>query len=190
MKLGDDTAASLYAAVDLINSAGPPEELTGHPWIDAWYQRHVYTGRRDRDAHELQAVLALRPALRALLLADRDVAAAMVNTLLDGPDVRPRVVRHGDVDWHIHAVRPDAPLDRRVAIETAMATIDLIRLNELDRISVCIDEQCSGLVVDLTRNRSRRYCSRTCANRNAVANYRDRKARRQAASFRPGSRSP
>ena len=33
-----------------------------------------------------------------------------------------------------------------------------------------------GVVLDLSRNRSRRYCSTACANRNAVAAYRARRA--------------
>jgi predicted RNA-binding Zn ribbon-like protein len=61
-----------------------------------------------------------------------------------------------------------------VSVETAMAMVDLIRAGELSRLSVCADARCEGLVLDLSRNRSRRYCSTTCANRNAVAAYRAR----------------
>ena len=69
----------------------------------------------------------------------------------------------------------DAPLDRRVVVEAAMAMIDVIRADELSRLSVCADERCDGLVLDLSRNRSR-FCSTTCATRNAVAAYRARRA--------------
>jgi predicted RNA-binding Zn ribbon-like protein len=65
-----------------------------------------------------------------------------------------------------------------MAVETAMAMIDVIRADELSRLSVCADDRCEGLVLDLSRNRSRRFCSTTCANRNAVAAYRAR-ARQQ-----------
>jgi predicted RNA-binding Zn ribbon-like protein len=67
-----------------------------------------------------------------------------------------------------------------VAVETAMAMVDLIRSDELSRLSVCADDRCEGLVLDLSRNRSRRYCSTVCANRNAVAAYRARSRRRPA----------
>ena len=86
----------------------------------------------------------------------------------------PQLVRHDGLDWHIHAVPADAPLDRRVVVETAMAMVDVIRTDELSRLSVCADDRCGGLVLDLSRNRSRRFCSTTCANRNAVAAYRAR----------------
>jgi predicted RNA-binding Zn ribbon-like protein len=86
----------------------------------------------------------------------------------------PQLVRHDALDWHIHAIAPDAPLDRRVLVETAMAMIDVLRADELSRLSVCADDDCQGLVLDLSRNRSRRFCSTRCANRNAVAASRAR----------------
>jgi predicted RNA-binding Zn ribbon-like protein len=41
---------------------------------------------------------------------------------------------------------------------------------------VCADDDCEGLVLDLSRNRSKRFCSLACGNRNAVAAYRARQA--------------
>ena len=79
-------------------------------------------------------------------------------------------------DWHLHAVSPEAPLVIRVAVETAMAMVDVIRTDEMSRLGVCADDGCEGLVLDLSRNRSRRFCSTACGNRNAVAAYRARKA--------------
>jgi predicted RNA-binding Zn ribbon-like protein len=86
-----------------------------------------------------------------------------------------RLVRHDDWDYHLHAVDPDNPLAERIAVETAMAMVDVIRADELSRLSVCADEGCAGIVLDLSRNRSRRYCSATCGNRAAVAAYRARR---------------
>jgi predicted RNA-binding Zn ribbon-like protein len=169
-----DTVASLAAAVDLVNTAEEPETLSTVAELDAWYAEHGYTGRHDRDEAELAALRALRPVLRELLTADRDRAAELVNAMLADAGAVPQLVRHDGLDWHIHAVPGDAPLDRRVVVETAMAMIDVIRADELSRLSLCADDRCGGLVLDLSRNRSRRFCSRTCANRNAVA-YRARR---------------
>ena len=83
-------------------------------------------------------------------------------------------MRHGGHDWHIHAVAPDAPLATRMAVEAAMAMIDVIRADELSRLAVCADDTCESVVLDLSRNRSKRFCSTTCGNRNAVAAYRAR----------------
>jgi predicted RNA-binding Zn ribbon-like protein len=86
----------------------------------------------------------------------------------------PQLVRHDEWDWHLHAVQPDRPLATRVAVETAMAMIDVIRGRQLSRLGTCAADGCAGVVVDLSRNRSRRFCSATCGNREAAAAYRSR----------------
>jgi predicted RNA-binding Zn ribbon-like protein len=174
MLFAHDTVASLRAAVDLVNTGEEPDTLTTVAHLDDWYRTHGYTGRRDGDEAELAALRTLRPVLRELLTADRDRAAELVNAMLADADALPQLVRHDGLDWHIHAVPRDAPLDRRVVVESAMAMVDVIRAGELSRLSVCADDRCDGLVLDLSRNRSRRFCSTTCANRNAVAAYRAR----------------
>jgi predicted RNA-binding Zn ribbon-like protein len=63
-----------------------------------------------------------------------------------------------------------------VVVETAMSMIDVIRADEMSRLGVCADDACDGVVLDLSRNRSRRFCSTACGNRNAVAAYRARRA--------------
>jgi len=165
----------LLAAVELVNSGEDPDTLLAIDQVDAWYARHRYTGRRDRNDAELSELRAIRPVLRELLTADRDTAAELVNRLLADARAMPRLVRHDDIDWHIHAVSPDEPLVRRVLVETAMAMADVVRGDEMSRLAVCADDTCAGVVLDLTRNRSRRFCSTACANRVAVAAYRARR---------------
>ena len=178
MLFAHDTIASLRAAVDLVNTGEEPDTLTTVADLDAWYDKHGYTGRHDGDAAELATLRALRPVLRELLTTHRDRAAELVNAMLANAGALPQLRRHDGLDWHIHAVPPDAPLARRIVVESAMAMVDVIRADELSRLSVCADERCDGLVLDLSRNRSRRFCSTTCANRNAVAAYRARGRRR------------
>jgi predicted RNA-binding Zn ribbon-like protein len=173
--LAHDTEASLQAAVDLVNSAEEPDTLTSVAEVDEWYGRHRYTGRRDRDEAELAALRELRPVLRDLLTAGRDRAADLVNALLADARAMPQLVRHDGMDWHLHAVSSDESLVDRVLVETAMAMADLVRGDEMSRLAICADATCEGIVLDLTRNRSRRFCSTTCANRNAVAAYRARR---------------
>lgn len=165
----------MLAAVELVNSGEDPDTLLTIDQVDAWYARHRYTGRRDRNDAELSELRAIRPVLRELLTADRDTAAELVNRLLADARAMPRLVRHDDIDWHIHAVSADEPLVRRVLVETAMAMADVVRGDEMSRLAVCADDTCAGVVLDLTRNRSRRFCSTACANRVAVAAYRARR---------------
>jgi predicted RNA-binding Zn ribbon-like protein len=170
-----DTEAALLAAVALVNSAEDPDTLTTRDELAAFLDTHEFTGTRLGDEAELAAVRDLRPRLRAMLTSDRDEAAGLVNRLLVEEHALPQLVRHGEHDWHIHAVAPDAPLATRMAVEAAMAMIDVIRADEMSRLDVCADADCEGLVVDLSRNRSRRFCSTTCGNRAAVAAYRARR---------------
>ena len=171
-----DTEASLLAAVALVNSAEPPDTLTTRAQLDAFFDAHSYTGDRTHDDAELAAVRALRAPLRALLTADRDEAVAQLNAILAERRAIPQLVRHDDFDYHLHAADRSAPLADRIAVDTAMAMVDVIRADELSRLAVCGDSTCDGLVLDLSRNRSRRYCSAACGNRLAVAAYRARRA--------------
>jgi predicted RNA-binding Zn ribbon-like protein len=169
-----DTEVALQAAVTLANSAEDPDTLTSVADLDRLWDEFTYTGRHDRTRAELDAVRALRPRLRELLTADRDVAVAMVNQMLSEARAVPQLVRHDTFDWHIHAIELEEPLERRIQVETAMAMIDVIRADEMSRLAVCADDTCEGVVLDLSRNRSKRFCSTTCGNRNAVAAYRAR----------------
>jgi predicted RNA-binding Zn ribbon-like protein len=169
-----DTEQALQSAVDLVNSAEPPDTLTTIEELDDFYARFGFTGRRDRTKVELDAVRATRPRLRELLTADRDAAVEMVNDMLETAQAMPRLVRHDEYDWHVHAIDYQRPLAIRIIVETAMAMIDVIRADEMSRLDVCADDACNGVVLDLSRNRSKRFCSVACGNRQAVAAYRQR----------------
>ncbi len=177
MVFAHDTAVSLLAAVTLVNTDDDDgDELTTLEDLDAFYERFEYTGRRDRDGSELEELRALRSSLRRLLTAERDDAVEIVNQMLADAHAVPRLVRHDRFDWHLHATPQDAPLATRITVETAMAMIDVIRMDEMSRLGICSDGDCTGIVLDLSRNRSRRFCSTSCGNRNAVAAYRARQS--------------
>ncbi|WP_417564448.1 CGNR zinc finger domain-containing protein [Microbacterium sp.] len=176
MVFTDDTEEALRAAVWLVNSAEEPDTLASGADVEGFLDEFPYTGRIDRDADERAALRALRPRLRGMLLAPRDEMVDRVNAALAEVTLTPRLTRHGDLDWHLHAVADDHPLPERILVETAMALIDVVRADEGSRITVCDDADCTAIALDLSRNRSKRYCSTTCANRNAVAAYRARRA--------------
>ena len=167
---------ALQSAVTLVNSDLEPVSLTTPDELDEFLSDFGYTGRHDGDQAEVDAVRAILPLLRDLLTADRDRAAGVVNEMLFQAKALPQLERHDGYDWHLHAIAPDRPLADRIIVETAMAMIDVIRADELSRLGVCADDDCEGLVLDLSRNRSRRFCSTACGNRNAVAAYRARQA--------------
>ncbi|SEC79628.1 Putative stress-induced transcription regulator [Nocardioides exalbidus] len=170
-----DTEATLQAAVALVNSSDDPGDPLGSVAdLSAFLAHWTYTGRHDATPAELDAVRRLRSALKELLLAERDEAVDIVNDMLARAKALPQLQRHDSLDWHLHAIDPDRPLDERVVVETAMAMVDVIRSDEMSRLDRCAADDCDDVVLDLSRNRSRRYCSTTCGNREAVAAYRAR----------------
>ncbi len=175
MAFTHDTVTSLLAVVALVNSAEEPDTMATQAQLDAYVAEHRFTGTRTHDAAELAAVRALRAPMRRLLTADRDEAVEIVNRILAEHRALPQLVRHDGFDYHVHAVDPGTPLADRIAVHTAMAMIDLVLADELSRLSICADDTCGGIVIDLSRNRSRRFCSTACGNRVAAAAYRARK---------------
>lgn len=178
MSFGHDTEVGLQEAADLVNTLDQDGEdtLTTLAQLDDWVTRWDWTGPIRGDAEELEAVRALRPRFRRLWDGDEQQVVELVNKMLQDGRALPRLVRHDDWDWHLHATPDDAPLARRMTVEVAMAMVDLVRAGELGRLGVCGADDCDDVLVDLTRNRSRRFCSTTCGNRVAAAAYRERRA--------------
>ena len=89
--------------------------------------------------------------------------------------------RHDEWDWHLHVTGPNAPLADRIAADAAMAFLDLIRADALGRLRICAAEDCEDVLVDLSKNSSKRYCDTgNCGNRTNVAAYRARKRQQSA----------
>ena len=179
MVFAHDTKASLVSAVALVNSqysvVGSPV-LTSVADLDTFFEEHGYTGRHESSQAEVDEVRALIPRLHAMLTADRLAAVELVNQALGEVELVPQLRKHGRIDWHLHVIDDDRSWAERILVETAMALVELIREDEMSRLGVCHDEVCEGLVLDLSRNRSKRFCSIACGNRNAVAAYRARQS--------------
>jgi predicted RNA-binding Zn ribbon-like protein len=172
-----DTEVALAAAAALVNTAQEDgDELADVDALDEFVRKWGWTGERRRDQTELDAVRALRPRLGRLWHIDEDSAVALVNNLLREARALPQLVKHDTWDYHLHATPPDAPLADRMAVEAAMALTDVIRQKELSRLQRCAAGSCDDVLVDLSKNRSRRFCSTSCANRTNVAAYRARQA--------------
>jgi predicted RNA-binding Zn ribbon-like protein len=171
MVFAHDTEVALVATAAMIN-ADLPDVATLDAFLDPW----GWTGVRAHDQAELDAVRAVRERLRGFWTADEDAAVELANAMLREAKALPQLVRHDEWDYHLHATPPDAALDVRMMVETAMAMIDVIRLQQLDRLRVCAGDDCAAVLVDLSKNRSRRFCEGGCGNRANVAAYRARRA--------------
>jgi predicted RNA-binding Zn ribbon-like protein len=178
-----DTELALAEAAALVNTVGlDGDTLATLADLDDYLARTPYTGVIRRTQEELESVRGLRPRLRKFwTVKDRDEAAALVNDILMEADARPYLARHNAWDWHLHVTKPEAPLADRIAAEAAMAFLDLIRANALGRLRICAAPDCEDVLVDLSKNSSKRYCDTgNCGNRTNVAAYRARKRRQSA----------
>jgi predicted RNA-binding Zn ribbon-like protein len=171
-----DTEVALLEAAALVNTEQPGGDLLGDvAALDRFVEEWGWTGSRRRDADELAQVRALRPRLRRLWSVDEDGLVAELNAILRDGHALPQLVRHDRWPYHLHSTPPGAPLADRMAVDAAMAFAELVRLGEVSRLRVCGAADCGDVLVDLSRNRSRRYCSLTCSNRVNVAAFRARR---------------
>jgi predicted RNA-binding Zn ribbon-like protein len=128
-------------------------------------------------------VHALRARLGRIWEAadNEEHAVALVNALLADTQARPWLSRHPEMpEWHLHLASQRDPLAQRMGAEVAMALADVIRSGELRRLKICAAPDCSAVLMDLSRNRSRLFCDTgNCGNRQHVAAYRERRAKRR-----------
>ena len=179
MLFAHDTEVALATAAALVNTAdGEEEQLPDVAALQEFVRTWGWTGRRRNTLDELREVRDLRPRLRQVWMVGERSAVAIVNGLLRDAGALPQLVKHDEWDYHLHATPPDAPLATRMAVEAAMALVDVIRTKELNRLRICDYPGCDNVLVDLSKNRSKRFCDAGCGNRAAVAAYRARKSAR------------
>jgi predicted RNA-binding Zn ribbon-like protein len=182
MVFAHDTTAALVLAADLVNS----DELTDVAALEVFLDKHGVEPRPRAAAADLDAVRALRSRLRAVWQAtDPETTgplAQLVNGLLRDSRARPWLTDHGGGwGWHLHVTGHDAALEHRIGAQIGFALADLVRLRETGRLRHCEAPDCDAVLVDLSKNRSRRYCDTgNCGNRQHVAAYRERRAGRAA----------
>ena len=181
MHFTPDTEEALEFMVRLGNtdsgaSRSGRDELETVADLAALHSPIPFTGRIDGDAAELGDVQHTRDLLRRVWTLDRDDAVIEINHILREAKALPQLARHDVSDWHLHATVPDAPLGERMRVEAALALIDVIRSDEMGRLRICEADACTGLVLDLSRNGSKRFCSVRCGNRVNMIAFRERQA--------------
>jgi len=122
-------------------------------------------------AEDVAAVRALRDRLREAFVAPNEQSAvASLNDLLARAPA-PRLVRDGKA-WRFGW---DESTPAFLGPATATALLDAIRRDGFERFGTCSGTPCTGVFVDRSRNRSRRYCCELCADRVAQARSRGRR---------------
>ncbi|WP_104195653.1 CGNR zinc finger domain-containing protein [Cryobacterium sp. M15] len=179
MHFAPDTEEALEFVV-LLGATDPGASRSGRDELEtladlaALLAPILFTGRIDGDDAELLDVQQTRALLRRVWTLGRDDAVKEVNRMLREARALPQLARHDVSDWHLHATVPEAPLGERMRVEAALALMDVIRSDEMGRLRICEADACSGLVLDLSRNGSKRFCSVRCGNRMNMIAFRER----------------
>ncbi|TDC26606.1 zf-CGNR multi-domain protein [Streptomyces sp. 8K308] len=177
MLIDHDVRCSLDLAVALLNSR--PDGLADVAGLRAFAVAHAISdvavdalGEED-----LAAVRRVRQRFAEVFAAPTDRAAAeLINALVAAAGTTPRFTDHDGHAWHVHYFAPGASIADHLAADCGMALGFFLVAGERERLRRCAAPGCGRAFVDLSRNRSRRYCSnRTCGNRLHVAAYRARR---------------
>lgn len=191
MPLSVHTQSILRLIAALANSDMDRETITSEADVRDFALAHGFSPPLRITAGDIPGLHSLRQRLRAVFAAadgtaeqegaaDADAAAVaraaeLANALFRETHSLPQLQRHDGWGWHLHAVPNEAGIAVRTAADIAIALADAVIDEEVSRIGCCAADDCGALFVDLSRNRSKRFCDRgNCANRTHVAAYRAR----------------
>lgn len=122
------------------------------------------------DLREVEAFLD-----RWLTVVDADttpVRAERLNTLLAESSAYPRLTDHTGTGWHIHYRDANLSLPGVLRALISVGTALHLTTRGMARLRRCALTECSRPFGDFTRGGRQRYCSPTCANRDAVRRHR------------------
>ncbi|MGW4551540.1 CGNR zinc finger domain-containing protein [Streptomyces violaceorubidus] len=181
MLITHDTRCALDTVVDLVNTMpedeSAPDGLPDVAALQEFVTTHDISEVGVLTDLDLSAVRGIRGRFAAVFAAsDALTAAGLINDLVAAAGTTPRLTDHDGYDWHIHYFAPGASVADHLAADCGMALAFFVVAGEQERLRRCEAPDCRRAFVDLSRNRSRRYCdSRTCGNRLHVAAYRARR---------------
>lgn len=183
--------------VDWRDADEPGDRLIGYPALASWgWQASLLreddarrlideAARRPDDAAATFArAIALREAIYRIFSA---VAAARAPAAADLDQLNaalPEALAHARVEAAAGGFtwgwRADAGALDPMLWPVARSAAELLTSDELDRVRECADDDCGWLFMDMSRNRSRRWCSmQACGNRAKARRF---YARKQAAA--------
>ncbi|MFI5620082.1 CGNR zinc finger domain-containing protein [Streptomyces sp. NPDC051567] len=180
MQIPHDTRRALDVVVALVNTAAEPDQPDGLADIGAlrgFVHEHAISDVGELGARDLAGVRTVRATFAQVFAApNARVAASLVNDLVATAGTTPQLTDHDGYHWHVHYFAPGASVGDHLAADGGMALAFIVVSGEQERLRRCEAPDCRRAFVDLSRNRSRRYCSsRTCGNRLHVAAYRARR---------------
>ena len=124
----------------------------------------------------LDQVRSLREELRTIWTAsDTADMTPLLNHLLALTTVTLQLTEEADEQLHLHFDLPSAvDVVQRLTFACALGIVGVVGEYGRDRMRACASAPCRDVFVDVSRNKTRRFCSDRCANRYNIAAFRDR----------------
>ncbi|MER7171750.1 CGNR zinc finger domain-containing protein [Streptomyces mesophilus] len=170
--LEQPTAAALVEAfANTVDVEEESDEIATPAGLAAWlHSRGLRDSRTAVPAATHASYLSLRAGIREQLGAhvgdtpNPDHLAAADQVLADHPVL---VTSSGSL-----LATPDLPPDRRPLAQLAIAWNQLTTTGDASRLKRCAEHTCAWVFWDISKNRSRRWCSmKVCGNRNKSRAY-------------------
>jgi predicted RNA-binding Zn ribbon-like protein len=175
LALRPDLAEWATLAAALVNTrpreASPAEKLDAPAVLGEILGRAPEPPPRAARTEDLDAARALRAQLLTAFRA-RDTAelADALNPLLGAPGWG---LRAGAGGWELGPA-PAGELVPWLGVRMARGLAELAAVYGTERLHACAAEDCQAVLVDVSRNGARRFCSRTCSSRINVRKHRQR----------------
>jgi predicted RNA-binding Zn ribbon-like protein len=105
-----------------------------------------------------------------------ELRASLLNDLLAASSAYPRLTDHADSGWHIHY--RDSGLELAGVLRALISVGTALHLTGrgMHRLGRCALVECGNAFGDFSRGGRQRYCSPSCANRDAVRRHRAKQA--------------
>lgn len=100
--------------------------------------------------------------------------AAILNRLLADSTTVPSLTDHDKDGWHLHYREDDLELWKILRTMVYVGTALHFVTKGIHRLGRCREEHCARVFADFSRPGTQRYCSTSCANRDAVRRHRSR----------------
>ena len=184
--LDEEVRVTVDAAVELANVvAGEPhhdvEGLEPTEQLRAVLVEHDFLRAAGADAGDLGALadrfVSIGRVVRYLPDADLADAVDALNGHLEAAAIAPSLSAHDGFALHIHWTSPSTPFAHQVAVDVLMALAQTLCDHGVERFGRCAADDCERVFYDVTKNRSRRFCSDPrCASRTHTAAHRARRS--------------
>ncbi|MBZ0321244.1 MAG: CGNR zinc finger domain-containing protein [Anaerolineae bacterium] len=169
--------------VDFANTYDPfldePEFLRTPADLQEFLAKHPFEISGPLTETEFIRICQLRDRLRDIFLrletSEPVEIQRVINGLLEATPVNLQASLSGGGPIEIkYEIPTTVALVERLAVQTGLGLTLALQQYGPERLKVCAAAPCQEVFIDVSKNKSRRFCGERCANRYNVAHFRER----------------